>query len=337
MDMRKYWNLWPVFALACGMVAFASCSDDDEDNGDGGNGGAGGSGGLPSLVGVGITDPVTEIGYEYDGAISGVSRFAYADGRMVSGFTENDDLDFTIAYSPFQIHAFDDYGYEENYFDIQTNGYGSITYAKITYRDGADGDSSDGEELYINAEYDGNNQLTRYVEGVYMVDEEGEYRGEDIAELVWENGNVVSVAISYAEYENGEQYVDEPYVTTFDYGNSPVANSGIYVYDMIIDLDFMSFAGCYGRPTNAIPVSAYNDGVSTRYTVEKDDKGRIVSCRIEEIRNNYSDETVCYYGYADSPLNLASSSAQVKKRAAGKSDRTRRLIERVKAMKQSKN
>ena len=63
--MKKFLNLSPGLLLLFGMIAFASCGDDDENNeGNGGNdGNASGSGTAPSVSEAGITHPVSSIWY----------------------------------------------------------------------------------------------------------------------------------------------------------------------------------------------------------------------------------------------------------------------------------
>lgn len=326
--------LWPVCALAFGLVAFTACGDDEDENG--GDGGTGGSGNLPTLSGVGITDPVTQIRHDMSGGRNEASTFNYADGRMTGGSSMVDDLDFTITYSPFQITA-TDAGYYETYTNIQTNAYGSITYADVAYGDEEDGDYSDGINISIRATYDENNQLLTYTECEMETFDGMEYRDEGTATYTWENGNVVKQVWSEASYENGVLvWSEESESYTFDYGSTPVSNNGIYVYDIIPDTEFMMYAGFLGKPTKDIPVAVTeaHGGDYSRYTsVDKDGKGRITALHME---SSYYGTSTMYFGYADSPINVTSAQAQVKKHTAKQPRRTR-LIERMKASQQDRD
>ena len=318
-------------ALAFGLVAFTACGDDDDENG--GNGGAGGSGNLPTLSGVGITDPVTQIRHDMSGGRSEVSTFNYADGRMTGGSSMVDDFDFTFTYSPFQITATDADGYSETYTNIQTNAYGSITYADVV----VDDEYAEGINISIRATYDENNQLLTFTECEMETYEGVEYRDEGTLTYTWENGNVVKRVLNDVSYENGELvWSDESESFTFDYGSTPVSNSGIYVYNMIPYTEFMMYAGCLGKPTKDIPVAVTEaDGRDySRYTsVDKDGKGRITALHME---SSYYGTSTMYFGYADSPINVASTQAQVKKHTAKQPRRTR-LIERMKARQQDRD
>ena len=318
-------------ALAFGLVAFTACGDDDDENG--GNGGAGGSGSLPTLSGVGITDPVTQIRHDMSGGRSEVSTFNYADGRMTGGSSMVDDFDFTFTYSPFQITATDADGYSETYTNIQTNAYGSITYADVV----VDDEYAEGINISIRATYDENNQLLTFTECEMETYEGVEYRDEGTLTYTWENGNVVKRVLNDVSYENGELvWSDESESFTFDYGSTPVSNSGIYVYNMIPYTEFMMYAGCLGKPTKDIPVAVTEaDGRDySRYTsVDKDGKGRITALHME---SSYYGTSTMYFGYADSPINVASTQAQVKKHTAKQPRRTR-LIERMKARQQDRD
>ena len=335
-------------ALAFGLVAFTACGDDDDENGNneenvvnGGNGdgtsdtggGTGGSGNLPTLSGVGITDPVTQIRHDMSGGRSEVSTFNYADGRMTGGSSMVDDFDFTFTYSPFQITATDADGYSETYTNIQTNAYGSITYADVV----VDDEYAEGINISIRATYDENNQLLTFTECEMETYEGVEYRDEGTLTYTWENGNVVKRVLNDVSYENGELvWSDESESFTFDYGSTPVSNSGIYVYNMIPYTEFMMYAGCLGKPTKDIPVAVTEaDGRDySRYTsVDKDGKGRITALHME---SSYYGTSTMYFGYADSPINVASTQAQVKKHTAKQPRRTR-LIERMKARQQDRD
>lgn len=328
---KNFWKLWPMCALAFGLVAFTACGDDDDENG--GNGGAGGSGNLPTLSGVGITDPVTQIRHDMSGGRSEVSTFNYADGRMTGGSSMVDDFDFTFTYSPFQITATDADGYSETYTNIQTNAYGSITYADVV----VDDEYAEGINISIRATYDENNQLLTFTECEMETYEGVEYRDEGTLTYTWENGNVVKRVLNDVSYENGELvWSDESESFTFDYGSTPVSNSGIYVYNMIPYTEFMMYAGCLGKPTKDIPVAVTEaDGRDySRYTsVDKDGKGRITALHME---SSYYGTSTMYFGYADSPINVASTQAQVKKHTAKQPRRTR-LIERMKARQQDRD
>lgn len=328
---KNFWKLWPMCALAFGLVAFTACGDDDDENG--GNGGAGGSGSLPTLSGVGITDPVTQIRHDMSGGRSEVSTFNYADGRMTGGSSMVDDFDFTFTYSPFQITATDADGYSETYTNIQTNAYGSITYADVV----VDDEYAEGINISIRATYDENNQLLTFTECEMETYEGVEYRDEGTLTYTWENGNVVKRVLNDVSYENGELvWSDESESFTFDYGSTPVSNSGIYVYNMIPYTEFMMYAGCLGKPTKDIPVAVTEaDGRDySRYTsVDKDGKGRITALHME---SSYYGTSTMYFGYADSPINVASTQAQVKKHTAKQPRRTR-LIERMKARQQDRD
>ncbi len=142
---------------------------------------------------------------------------------------------------------------------------------------------------------------------------------------------------SEASYENGVLvWSEESESYTFDYGSTPVSNNGIYVYDIIPDTEFMMYAGFLGKPTKDIPVAVTeaHGGDYSRYTsVDKDEKGRITALHME---SSYYGTSTMYFGYADSPINVTSAQAQVKKHTAKQPRRTR-LIERMKASQQDRD
>ena len=310
----------PLFVAA---LCAAACSSDDEEGGDGGNGG--GSGSLPTLSGAGITDPVTEINF-VDNSGTKHSAFNYADGRMTGGSSMVDDLDFTISYNPFQITATDE-GYQEVYKNIRTNAQGFITYMDIEVNDDEEPEAFDGIGISFNTEYDSYGHITRYNGRGVLTYDGVEYRNDDILTFTWRNGNMEKMEYSWKIFENGvevESGVDR--VVTLGYGDNPVSNSGIYIEELCPDLDFLSYAGFLGRPTKDIPatVTSSDDNSVKTYSVEKDEKGRIV---VLNMNDSNSGASALYFGYADSPL----AASPVQTAAAKVAKAGRGLVGRMKA------
>lgn len=263
---------------SCMMAAFAAfglcltaCSDDDDNDDKGG----GSTSGLPTMNDLGITHQVTGIKYN-DG---GVSTFNYVDGRLTSGHTDIDNMDFTIGGSPLTVwcgvEESDGEKYEETYTNIKTNSYGAMTYAEVKWREEGYGEVYEGGGT-LTIEYDGN-RLTKIT--IEESDAEGDYTYTYKAEFVhsWDGNNITKVTAKETETENdgSEEYTDTyEYTDYYEYGSNPETNSGIYLPQLaIMDSDFMCYAGLFGRTTSHIPTTyTDDDGYSTEIRVDKDEQ-----------------------------------------------------------------
>lgn len=318
----KLYSLWIVLL---GMICFASCNDDEQD---------GESQNLPSLPSLGITEPVTAIDYG-----RGVSTFDYADGRLVGGndYGVQGGVDFIISYSPLSIKGYYEevesdysYVYELIYSNIRTNSMGCITSVDITYRE----TESDGIRTYIAQDID---RLTaQYNEGGYLTrmdiqtssEEDGAllYRSSAIFTQEWSDGNLARQHWYSEEYEGDSNVLLGTPIDrwiTYYYADDAPKNNGIYLDNMIYDSDLVTYAGFWGKTTQRIPTSSeslYNNNPQSTitYSVDLDDKGRIVALSINGVEN-------MRYGYVDCPLTKVSTqkSKAVKGRLA---DRLRRRI-----------
>ena len=301
--MKKlFLRLYPLWFILLGMICFASCNDDEQEGG--------GTQTPPSLPSLGITDPVTAIGYGSD-----LSTFNYVDGRMVGGFDYGyQEADFTLAYSPLTIKGYYEekasdysYVYEIVYSNIHTNAMGCITSTDITMREY---ESSYGEEyvdeeiLHCAAEYDSECHLTKMTMQNNYESSDGEsYRWLETVSRVWRDGNLISERWTGVDYAGDADVTDEETVeewTTFTYAENAPVNNGIYLDEMIIDSDLVTYAGFWGKPTRNIPTSVEyieDDGRtnSVSYSVDTDEKGRIIVL--------YKDGRMSLrFGYADTPL-----------------------------------
>lgn len=289
-------------------LCLTACSDDDESNG-------GGSGDLPATSDLGITHPVTGI-MENGG---NTATYNYTDGRLTSGHSLLDDMDFTIGGSPLRIwcgvEESDGETYEETFTNIRTNSHGAITYADVNYREEGYGEVFEGSGT-LTAEYDGDNRIQRLT-ATDESNEDGEtYSEETTVTFTWEGNNITGITYMYAEgtWEDPDEkdyYDTESY--TFSYGDNPETNSGIYIPYFVIDLDFMSYAGLFGRTTSHIPESATIDGQNYEFSVDKDSQGRITAF----YENGYLYESYFYDGQTPSAARTTINKAPAKTKGHG--------------------
>lgn len=266
VEMKKinYYVGLAVLATFC----LTSC-----DEGNGVNGGNSGT----TVPEAGIAHPVSSIAN-----IDGVSTFTYdASGRMVGGY-DIYAANFMIKYNPFTVEAYGEgvgWRSEYAYNYIQTNNQGFITYGDFRFY------SEDGYVKYevignLNCEYSSDGYLTKLF---FTAESEG-YVEENKYILVWEDGNLMSVTDSFRYKDNGTDWVEEgDEVFTYVYEDGAVENSGIYLPEILeyINLNFLQFAGYFGKTTNQIPTvftKNNRDGIENTYslTAELDNKGRVV-------------------------------------------------------------
>lgn len=290
-------------------LCFTACSDDDESNG-------GGSGDLPAMSDLGITHQVTGI-IDSEG---NMSTFNYVDGRLTSGHTYVDNMDFTIGGSPLTVwcgvEESDGEKYEETYTDIRTNSYGAITSAKVMWREEGYGEVFEGTGT-MDIEYDGNRMTKITIE---ESDAEGDYTYTYKAEFVhsWDGNNITKVTAKETETENdgSEEYTDTyEYTDYYEYGSNPETNSGIYLPQLaIMDSDFMCYAGLFGRTTSHIPTTyTDDDGYSTEIRVDKDEQGRIT----HYYWDGYLQESYLYDGQTPSAARTTINKAPAKTKGHG--------------------
>lgn len=314
--MKKFLNLWPGFLLLFGMMAFASCSDDDENNeGNGGNdGNVSGSGTVPSVSEAGITHPVSSIWY----ANGFLSQFNYSDGVLTGGYdAEYLGANVTINQSPLEIVAHEESNeggyyelFEMRYYNIQTNSRGAITRTDASWKN-AYGYGDEREEINLTGsltgEYDAEGYLTKVVTRSEMNEYGMVYTLENVFEFTWQDGNLMGEKIEYKM--NGE--ISETQVYTYTYAENAPVNSGIFMPDFVLDSDVIYYAGFWGKTTKNIPTScSWTDEYGTHteyYTVEMDGQGRITS--LTEERHNHT----FYYGYPDTGINAPTNRSIAKK------------------------
>lgn len=311
------------------MVFFTSCSDDEKESG-----GIENSSPFPSL---GITDPVTTIDYG-----GGVSTFNYVDGKMVGGYDYGyQELDMTISYSPLSIKGYDavideDYSsvFELIYSNIQTNSMGFITSTDITVRET---EKENGGESYVDEEI--SHCTAQYNEDGYLVkmeinasyNEDGvPCRTNRVITREWSEGNLKSIHWYNADYEGDSDIpVEEPddILIVFTYNDDAPKNNGIYLDEMIYDSDIVTYAGFWGKTTKCIPITSEivleegGSNLKNYYTVDTDDKGRIVALYLNGLE-------YMRYGYADQPLRTVSvkKNKSMKSRLIGKLHNGKREI-----------
>ena len=308
---------------SCMMAAFAAfglcltaCSDDDDNDDKGG----GSTSGLPTMNDLGITHQVTGIEYN-DG---GVSTFNYVDGRLTSGHTDIDNMDFTIGGSPLTVwcgvEESDGEKYEETYTNIKTNSHGAMTYADVTWREEGYGEVFEGEGT-LTVEYDGN-RMTRLEMEETETEEGYTYSYHSIFELTWDGNNITEIIGRNVETESDGDY-EETYNSeekqTIEYGDDPETNSGIYPPYLLVDLDFMSYAGLFGRTTSHIAQSYTYEYGTYEITVSKDSEGRIK----DFFENGYLYESYLYGG------ETPTASAPAKTMKAAKADKKRGLMRKI--------
>ncbi len=322
--------------MALCMATFTACGDDEEETSGGpGGGGSGSGGGTPTLPSVDNANAVTQLRYVTSWQTT-EAEYTYTNGRMASGSDLVDNLDFVITYSPFTIVSHDG-GYRETYKNIRTNAQGFITSMDLDIVDNEDPYGYVEMTYKISATYDADGHLTSYTESEIESYEGMEYRDDGTLMFTWQGGNLVKTEFAWEIYENGvlaESGHEDEY--TISYGDGSVSNSGIYIPEVIPDLDFMCYAGFLGKPTKDIPTRRVDDadGYDVLYTnVDKDAKGRIVALHMQESRGG---QTALCYGYADNPLAPLAEQASMAAPQFSKSTRAlhkRGLRSRLKARK----
>lgn len=308
---------------SCMMAAFAAfglcltaCSDDDDNDDKGG----GSTSGLPTMNDLGITHQVTGIKYN-DG---GVSTFNYVDGRLTSGHTDIDNMDFTIGGSPLTVwcgvEESDGEKYEETYTNIKTNSHGAMTYADVTWREEGYGEVFEGTST-MTIEYDGN-RMTRLATSEAETYAGEAYTYENVFELTWDGDNVNRIKWYYYEgswEDPSEKEPSDEGTIVFEYGDDPETNSGINPPYLLVDLDFMSYAGLFGRTTSHIAQSYTYEYGTYEITVSKDSEGRIK----DFFENGYLYESYLYDG------ETPTASAPAKTMKAAKADKKRGLMRKI--------
>ena len=322
--------------MALCMATFTACGDDEEETSGGpGGGGSGSGGGTPTLPSVDNANAVTQLRYVTSWKTT-EAEYTYTNGRMASGSDLVDNLDFVITYSPFTIVS-QDGGYRETYKNIRTNAQGFITSMDLDIVDNEDPYGYEEITCKISATYDADGHLTSYTESEIESYEGMEYRDDGTLMFTWQGGNLVKTEFAWEIYENGvlaESGHEDEY--TISYGDGSVSNSGIYIPEVIPDLDFMCYAGFLGKPTKDIPTRRVDDAdeYDVLYTsVDKDAKGRIVALHMQESRGG---QTALCYGYADNPLAPLAEQASMAAPQFSKATRAlhkRGLLSRLKARK----
>lgn len=272
------------FSLAL-LAVFGLVSCDNEGNeGNGGNGGGGGT----TNPGTVVAHPVSSIANN-----DGVSTFTYdANGRMTSGYDMYAGY-FVINSAPLSVEVHDEgQGWKDEYVynNIQTNSQGFITYADCRYS-GEDNESGTVEKYeatgVLTCEYSGDGYLK---EIIFTAESEG-YVEENTYVLVWEDGNLMSISNSYRYKDPGADWIeDDGNLFKYTYGEGAVENSGIYLPEILddFDLDFLQFAGYFGKTTKLMPTMLAENYSNTgdytsNLTTEVDSKGRVVLIRQDNV------------------------------------------------------
>ena len=213
-------------------------------------------------------------------ADGGLSTFNYTDGVMTSGHTSVDDMDFTIGGSPLEVRMTDGEGYAERYYNITTNSSGAMTSCNCEYRDTQD-DFSGTETLTMR--YDSGNRLLELTATEEETDEGIVYSYRTTFAFTWNGNDITRIVVT--DFESEGDYIEDEFVQelTYEYGSNPETNNGIVYAGFVIDLDFMQYAGLFGRTTAHIPVSmaetTTHNSTPREYTVsvDKDGQGRITA------------------------------------------------------------
>lgn len=243
-------------------LAFVSCSDDDDDDNDGpGNGGN--------------VEDVLPTGRPV--AVSDISNMVYdLEGRLVScKWDENSSVKLTYSGKKVQMEMTDEDG-EREYVTGTIGKSGYIESFEFT---------EDNEKMTFNFEYNSNGQLAGY-------NYKNKYGRENL-KITYENGDITKVVDSGEDFEDGDKYVDEYYITYTDSKvTTPIENkSGIMLFDECygIDLDetlVFYYAGLLGKSTKHYPVGLKSDEGTekseSQFTWEFNSKGQPTSVKISE-------------------------------------------------------
>ncbi len=258
----KLLRFFQVALIATVMLGFSACGDDEPDpnvekteNGNGQSDGENGTD-VPLLEQVGILFPVTSIsGWLQDDYMV----FDYADGRVTGGMY--DEVPFTIYTNPLRIvgEGRGEGWYERDVFsNIKVNSHGFVTYADAVY---------EGEEYYYEngplrdkwymtgsytMSYDNDGHLIKL--SAYM-EEDGDWERCDV-NFTWRDGDLVKAVKSFTwNNEEEEEFDCEDRTTqTFEFGQVRT-NPGIFMPEIIVDIEYWYYVGLLGKPSKHIPTS----------------------------------------------------------------------------------
>lgn len=272
-----------LYISACLLILSACNKNEDNENGTGDK--------TPQPEQLDII-PVYTINYG-ESYSNYTSFFTYENGSMVSGYDSYDEVNFTIKKSPLEIIKTDeteDYSYQQRYYNIKTNSFGSITSADVSGTER----NKDGLIIYslngtMKAEYNSLGQLTKMVTTATEKDEEETYTYSNQFIFQYENGNLVKEIDYYNSKEESSMI--------FSYDNHNLYNnSGVFLTELCLDSPFMYYAGLWGKPSKNIPNSYIytDDEEENDVYVEYDNKGRVSIMDEDGFTQNFGYEPVSF-------------------------------------------
>lgn len=250
-------------------MGFASCSDDDKDEPNGGENGTEVvvnpsnvfTAGIPKQVGgMSVTTDITGLVTAMNDAEDGVKiTFSYPSASRAESY----DVVMMVEEDG-----------DKNVFNLLLNDMGFTKYCKQIESDG------NVEEWWF--EYNADSQLIK------MTRSEGD---NEVHEIVYENGNIVSVKEIHTDHEGDNDWV-------ISYGSTLIENKGcIMLFDETfgIDMDEMKyayFAGLLGKATKNLPIGKADliDGDKGTYTWSLNANGLPIKLVAVEFGDDWEDE-----------------------------------------------
>lgn len=226
-------------------MGFASCSDDDKDEPNGGENG--------TEV---VVNPSNVFTAGIPKQVGGMSVTTDIKGLVTTMNDAEDGVKITFSYlSVSRAESYDvvmmvEEDGDKNVFNLLLNDMGFTKYCKQIESDG------NVEEWWF--EYNADSQLIK------MTRSEGD---NEVHEIVYENGNIVSVKEIHTDHEGDNDWV-------ISYGSTLIENKGcVMLFDETfgIDMDEMKyayFAGLLGKATKNLPIEKVDlmDGDKSTYT-----------------------------------------------------------------------
>ena len=250
-------------------MGFVSCSDDDKDEPNGGENGT-----------VVVVNPSNVFTAGIPKQVGNMSVTTDIKGLVTAMNDAEDGVKITFSYpSMSRAESYDvvmmvEEDGDKNVFNLLLNDLGFTKYCKQIESDG------NVDEWWF--EYNADSQLIK------MTRSEG---GNEVHEIVYENGNIVSVKEVHTDHDGDNDWV-------ISYGSSLIENKGcIMFFDETfgIDMDEMKyayFAGLLGKATKNLPIEKVDlmDGDKSTYTWTLNAEGLPIKLTSVDIYDGYEDD-----------------------------------------------